>query len=207
MRNSLVRICALLMVMTGLLAGCSKTNLVNSWHDEQYNGPPLTKVMVVAMLDKDINRRFFETSFVDKVIREGGNGVASFRYMENLAEFKDRPKLVAAVEKSGADALLIVSVKGVHEEDIHTQGYFSWQPMGYARGYHGYYSQAYTARYVPGRNLVNRVVQLESRVYAVEGEKLVWGGQTESFNPTSIKRAVNQLVDVIIDDMQDAGLI
>lgn len=194
----------LLVVM--FLAGCAGTDLVNSWHEAQYSGPPLHKVMVVGMLEKDISRRFFETQFVDALQSRGREGVQSFHYIENLQDFDNKEKLVAAVQKSGVDAVLLVSLQGVQEEDHHTQGYFTWQPSFY-HGYAGYYHHAYTARYVPGHNLVQRKVRLESRVYAVQGGKLIWAGYTESFNPSSAQKAIDQLAEIIIDDMQEYGFI
>ena len=201
-----LRLSVILLPLLLLLSGCSKTSLVNSWHDDQYQGAKLNKVMVIGMLEKEVNRRFFEAEFVDRVKARHGSGVPSFRYIEHVGDIDSKDKLYKAVEESGVDSVLIVSVTSKKEEDHHTQGYFTWQPVMYP-GYWGYYHQAYTARYVPGHNLVNREVRLESRVYAVETGKLVWAGHSQTFNPTSVARVVKQLSKLIIKDMRKAGLI
>ncbi|MEN8140759.1 MAG: hypothetical protein ABFR97_05980 [Thermodesulfobacteriota bacterium] len=195
------------LLLALLLTGCSSTSLVNSWHDDQYAGPALQRVMVIGVLEKDINRRFFETQFVDKIKEEGRDGVASFRFLEDLTAIADRQQLDAAVQAAQVDSLLIVSVQGVEVKEEYRPGYISWEPS-ISAGYWDYYHHAYTARYVPGRTLVNRTVQLESRVYAVgNGEDLVWAGNTESFNPSTAQRAVDELADLIISEMKKADLI
>ena len=50
-------------------------------------------------------------------------------------------------------------------------------------------------------------MHLEVNMYAVDGEKLVWSGKTESFNPKDTNTYVGEAAKVIIDQLSQAGLI
>ena len=78
--------------------------------------------------------------------------------------------------------------------------------MGY--GYYGaYYGSAFQAVYRPGYTVVDEVVSLETRVYAVEPEQLIWAGKTRSVNAASGEKIVEELVKIVMDDMRRNGLI
>ena len=51
------------------------------------------------------------------------------------------------------------------------------------------------------------VVSIETRVYSLETNKLVWAGQSRSTDPATLTELINQLSTEIASELQKAGLI
>ena len=51
------------------------------------------------------------------------------------------------------------------------------------------------------------MVHLETNLYAVDGEKLVWSGKTETFNPSNTNSLIDELAKTIIGELAKAKLI
>jgi hypothetical protein len=59
----------------------------------------------------------------------------------------------------------------------------------------------------PGYYQENKVYKLETNVYDVKSEKLVWNGLTETVNPETAQDAANSIINVIVMDMIDHKII
>jgi hypothetical protein len=55
----------------------------------------------------------------------------------------------------------------------------------------------------PGRETV---VTMDARVYSLPSGKLVWAGETQSFNPLSLRELIDMIVDASADEMRRQGL-
>jgi len=199
--------------LLGLISCSSNTKMYERWHDKDYTGAKLKKVLVVGLFKDDIQRRSFEANFVKQVDPSGKKAVAGYTLMPEEKDFDDKEELLAAVNKVGADSVLITSFKGVIEKDREVAPRVDYVPRmgaGYGRygyGYRGYYGSTYEAVYRPGYTVTDTIVQLETRVYSVETEKLVWAGKTKSVNASSGEKIVNELVKLLVKDMKESGLI
>ncbi len=205
-----------LVVLTSLfgLFSCStQTRLYESWHDKDYTGPKLQKVLVLGVFKDDIQRRMFEANFVKEVDAEGKQAIAGYTLMPEKEDFDSKQDILAVVNKIGADSVLITSFKGVIEKQREVAPRVDYVPrmgMNYGRygyGYRGYYGSTYEAVYRPGYTTTDTIVQLETRVYAVENEKLVWAGKTKSVNASSAEQIIKELVSLVVKDMKESGLI
>jgi hypothetical protein len=210
-----VAITALLLVFFGGLIACSsnQTRLYERWHDTTYSGGKLNKVLVLGIFKDDIQRRAFEANFVSAVEAGGKQAVAGYTLMPEKDDFDSKEDILAAVAKVGADAVLITSFKGVIEKqrDVaprvdYVQTNRGFYGRGYG-GYGGYYGATYDTIYRPGYTITDTIVQLDTRVYAVENEKLIWAGKTKSVNASSAKEITQELVGLVVDDMKKSGLI
>ncbi len=205
----LISVMALLSV-----ASCStQTKLYESWSDKEYLGPELEKVLVLGVFKDDIQRRMFEVNFVEEVDADGKKAIAGYTLMPKREDFDDKEDILAVVKKVGADSVLITSFKGIIEKQHDVAPRIDYIPrMGmrygrYGYGYGGYYGSRYEAVYRPGYTVTDKIVQLETRVYSVKNEKLVWAGKTKSVNASSAKSVVKDLVTLVIKDMKENGLI
>ena len=175
----------------GLISCSSNTRLYERWNDNDYTGEKLQKVLVLGLFKDDIQRRAFETAFAERVDSTGKHAVAGHTLMPDEADFDNKEDIIAAVKKVNADAVLITRFKGVIEKERHVVPRLDYVPamgMGYGSygyGYSGYYGSSYQAVYRPGYTTMDSIVQLDTRVYSVKTEKLVWAGKTKSVNASS----------------------
>lgn len=210
--QKVIRLFSLMALLT--IASCStQTKLYESWHDKEFFGPKLEKVLVLGIFKDDIQRRMFEANFVKEVDLGGKKAIAGYTLMPDKDDFDTKEDILAAVKKTGADSVLITSFKGVIEKQHDVPPRVDYVPrMGmrygrYGYGYRGYYGSTYEAVYRPGYTVTDKIVQLETRVYSVKNEKLVWAGKTKSVNASSAESVIKDLVALIIKDMKDNGLI
>ena len=191
-----------------LLQACSTpTKLITRWHESDYAGPPLQKLMVIGAFQDDLMRRMFEDQFVKELEARGDQGVASYVYIQNLKDVDDEQKLEAVVKKAGVDGVLITSLKSLDKEQTRMPPRTEWVPAGYAGyGYYGYY-QAMVPVTTPGYVRTDTIARLETRVFSVKDRKLVWAGSMESINPKAPEKVVRQIAGLVLGDMKKAGLL
>jgi len=196
-----------LMTVLGLTA-CSTSRLAERWNDTQYTGPKLQKMLVIGIMKDDIKRRFYEDQFVKAFSSGKRTAIASYNLMPDLREVDNKEKLLEVVRKAGADAVMITRLKAVKKEEREVPPRVDYLPtMGMGFGYYGYYNMGYQAVYSPGYTAVDTIVQLETRVFALPSEDLVWAGNTESVNSSSADKIISETAGLIISDMKQSGLI
>ena len=111
-------------------------------------------------------------------------------------------------KKVGADAVLVTTLQDVENRKDYVPPRVDYVPAAWGGyGYYGYYFQSMQPIYTPGYERTTKVVRLETRVFSVKTGKMVWGGATESFNPSLAGQIVAKLASLVVSDMEKAGLI
>lgn len=204
--------CILLIVLS---ACTSSTTLYERWSNDTYQGPKLEKVLVIGVFKDDIRRRAFESAFVKELQAMGEKGVAGYTLTPPNENFKNKEEILEAVKKSRVDSVLITSFKGVIEKEREVPPRMDYVPSmgmcygryGYGYGYPGYYGTTYDVVYRPRYTVKDSIVQLDTRVFSVATQEMVWAGKTKSVNPTTGEEIVQELVKIIVRDMKASGLI
>jgi len=209
MINKIILMFAVIVSTLGLTACMGSTSLIESWHDESYgDGAKLESVLVLGVFQDDTQRRAFEAKFVESVLAGGGKAIAGYTLMPEESDYDDKQDIEAAVKNANVDSVLITSFKGVSEQERYVPPRADYAPaMAYGGYYGAYYGSAYQRMYTPGYTVVDTVVGLETRVYAVNPQKLVWAGNTKSVNSASAETISEELVKIVVDDMRRTGLI
>ena len=190
-------------------SSCSSTSLVNRWSDPEYKGPALQKILVIGIIKDDIKRRSFEQEFANLITANDRTAVASYTLIPDLESADQKEEVLAAVEKVGADGVLVVTLQGVSKEQREVPPSIDYVPtagFGYG-GMYGYYGMRHTAVYNPGYTVTDTIVRLDTKLFAVSSEKMIWAGKTESFNPSSSQAVISELEKLVITDMKKSGMI
>lgn len=77
---------------------------------------------------------------------------------------------------------------------------------GYYRDFYGYYSSAWTY-YTPPQMYQYDVVTLETNLWDVTKESLVWSATTETFAPGEFRREVAAFSDLVVGALREKRLI
>ena len=207
LKSVAVKISKLYVVLLLLgISACSSTTLVSRWNDANYTGPQFNNVLIIGIIKDDIKRRYYEDEMVKIIRAKGGQAIASYTLMPELASIDEKAKIKAVVTKTAVDAVVITSLQAIDKEQRTVPARVDYVPtMGY--GYYGYYRSSYRTVYQPAYTVTDTIVRLETRVYAAASEKMVWGGITESLNPDSIDEIIKETADIISSDMREHGLI
>ena len=163
------------------------------------------KKVAALVIDKDQSlRQVGEDALVTELNARGIQGVAAYRIVPR-EELQNADKARAWFEKSGVEG--VVAFRVVNDEKRRT-----WQPSSWNSPYYstfwGYYGYSWSAVYDPGYVRDDRVVSLETLVYSVPKNALVWAGMSETENPKKeASKVVAEIVKEAAKEMKKQGLI
>jgi hypothetical protein len=179
-----------------VFAGCSNTELVSSWSPPDAKLFTFKKVIVICIAKDKLARRAAEDAMTKEIHRAGAT--QAYRLIPD-AELRDTEKVRARVVSGGFDGALTMRLVGVRQES-------GWIPGGYS-SFSGYYGRSWGRAYDSGRAVVENVIRIETNIYTVKDEKLVWAGISETFDPATVELLVEDLAVQIAKDLRKKGLI
>jgi hypothetical protein len=191
---------ALLML---LVAACASTKLINSWRDSRYNGPPLTKILVIGVTKQSGIRRTFEDVFTQHLAANGVTAIPSYTLIPEDGEVLPE-RLGEALEQSGADAVLITRLVKVDRQMQYYPGTYIGPPY---LGFYGFYSSAWMGFYDPPQAYTYDVVTSETTLFQAKGNRLLWSGTSETFSPQDVRKDTEQFAAMITKALAQQGLI
>ena len=197
---------ALVMFVVASLTACATTSFESSWKapDAQPMGSLAgQKVVAVAVSKNAAVRRSAEDTLVGVLNANGAQGVPSYSI---LGDDTDEAKAKAAIEKSGAVAVVVMRPVAKEKEISSTPSSMYMGPMygGYWGGYYGY---GWGGAYGGTEIRTDTIVIVETLVYSLKQNKLVWAGQSKTTNPSKIDAFVREVAAGAGKEMKKAGLL
>ena len=187
-----------------LAAGCSSSmKLVRSWSDPALVEGSVKSVFVIGVAESMLMRKAYEDTFILALESKTIKVTPGYELIQDISQV-DKDAVAAELKKRGVTHVLVTRVVDRREvEQYHPTSYVSVGVGGY--GYPGYYggwgsymSVGYTTMSSPGYTTVHTIVSVESNLYDLNTEKMVWTGLSEAYpndNPTdSFRPYINQLI-------------
>lgn len=193
----------LVLLVAGSMACGSTTKLTNSWFEigTHFTPGPANKIFVVAMVKNENARRIIEDNLVK---RFNSQAVQSYRSLTPEMMKAAKPE---ALEKYIADGgythVVLMRLANVEEETRYVPGMIT----GYYSGYGAYYAYGANFYSTPGYYTTDKNYFVETTLYSVTPNKLLWTGSTTSENATKVDKTVNQIADLVIDKMTKQGYL
>jgi len=203
-----LRLIPLLAFAALVAASCaSKNQMVSQWRDPAYTAHSGQKVVVMAAAENEISGRIWETEMAKQLTARGFQVVSGSSILGTTGTRPDSAAVAQKVIDAGADLVVVTRVLAVDKETTYIPGQTVVQPGLYWNGYYGLYTHAYTQLDSPGYVEQNTVVRLETSVFDVPTGKLVWGGLSDSYNPTSTQSLAESLTQKLVHKFETSGLI
>lgn len=193
-----VAIAAFMVVSCGPSA-----KIVKSWSEpgSSVTPGPSNKTLVISMVKDESSRRIIEDQLVTRI---GGQAVASYTILPpDLLKDASEETLAQKLNAGGFTHVLMMRLADVENETSYVPGTTTGYYGGYGRYYRygaGYYSN-------PGYYTTDKNYFVETTVYSVNPNKLLWTGTTKTVNPTKIEKTVNDIADVVYAKMKSQGFI
>ena len=185
-----------------LIISCAGTELTQKQVDHAYKGKPVSDILVIAITGNEHNRRSFEKKFVAQLKSVGVDAISSEEAIPMPADLElKKETILAAVHQYENDAVIITHLIGKEEKDVYTRG---GSPHG---GYYGFYHSRYSYARDPGYSSTSTAVRLETNLYDVKTEKLIWSGKAETWSKDSKDQIINDVIKAVINDLQKNKLI
>ena len=196
---SQVALFALLLVLSSCT---SNTKIISSWRDPavSINATGMKKVWVMCLVQNESTRRTAEDFMAQR--RPGVIFPTYERYPSEI--MKDHADLVNdGIAKSGYEAIIIMRLVSKDQATSYVPG----TSPSYYGGWHGYYGYAATYYYDPGYYRTDEFYNVETNVYSLTNDKLLWTGMTETMNPGTVQSAIREIADAISQQMRKEGFL
>jgi hypothetical protein len=189
-----------------LLSSCTNTKITSVWMDSKKAGTSFNDILIIGIAEEEHNRRLFEEEFANQLRTAGIESEVSYVILPQGTDI-NRDTVASAIEGKEIDAVIVTHLVAVEEETVYRQNMDYRPTYGYYDGLYSYYPHVNTYVQQPGYYTTHDVVKLETNLYEVASEDLVWSAQSRSFAPESAKEVIDDLVKLVIKDLQEKGLI
>jgi hypothetical protein len=187
--------------LIGLMFACSpSTKLEKSWADPSFNAAttqPFKKVLIFAPLKDAASQRTAEDKIAAQ-LKEKGAAVPSYTYLQPADT--NQNLLDQKLLKDGFDGVISMQLTDVEKSTSYVQGTSYGGYHGY-RGYYGYGS------YSPGYYTEDKKYLVETNLYSLRDNKLLWSGTTSSINPSKFDKTVDEIIYTVKYELQKKGFI
>ncbi len=172
-------------------------------------GDHVNKVMVIALVDDKTIRTALESRVVSALQERKIEASPSLPVLgENYGEGKARSEMAADIASRGYESALVITLVDVKEEMHYTQGGMNYAPDIAVQGAMGqtYYVRQ-NAVYEPGYFSNDKKYFLESNLYRLQPETLLWSAKSTTVNPADIEAGTAGVADAVVGRMAKDDMI
>jgi hypothetical protein len=200
-----------------LIAACSSTTMSGSWSDPAFT-KKVQKIYIIGMTEKDTTRRIFEDTLGRQLAGKGVKTVSSYIDLPN-SKAPDREAIKLRMTAEGCDSVLLTKLVDTRTETVTTPGRASGYSSTYSsRPYYGnrnnyynnwnsYYDRRADVIYMTPTSTEFVIATIESVMYDLETEEMIWSGQLETVIEGNLEKMVQDFADIVIKDLTEKGII
>ncbi len=191
------------------LLGCtSTTSVLRSWRDPSYANGSLRKPLIVAIARPKI-RFQLEDELAYGLRSVGVDAIPSHEL------FPERQLTIEMVRErlttTDRDSMMVTHLVDVKVEKIDVPGDTEAYPLAagdYPRygNWGTYYTYVNGVVSSPGYTYESKKYVLQTNLYSLKDEKLVWTAMTESEEPASLEPAVRSFSEVVVNNLLKSGV-
>jgi hypothetical protein len=196
--------------LTALAAGaCASTSFTSTWTAPDAKALDLAtgdRIVAMVISDQVSLRRSGEANLADVLDARGFKAVPAYTLIPD-EEILDEAKAKARIDASNAVAVVVLRPLGTEKETTTTTtgGYYGAPYYGGFWG-GGYYGHGWSGPpMTTTRTDVH--VTVETLIYDLRRNKLVWAGRSKTTNPDDIEAFMNDLANGVGSELRKAGLV
>jgi len=179
--------------------------LRSSWRNPDPAAAPVSKVVVIGFTSEIATRRAMEDGLTAEIRKNGGFAEPSYSLVPGPLP-KEPAAMKEKVAAAGFDGAVVVRVSSVNREQYWDPGYVAVVP-GYYYSPWSYWGHYYPYAWDMGYMRTETIVQLETTVYALKGEVLIWSGLSESSDPGSVRKLIQEVSVAVGEDLKKRNVI
>jgi hypothetical protein len=185
------------------VAACSTTAFHSTWKapDAKPVSASGEKVIALVVNANEASRRVAEDALARELTKRGAVGIAAYTVLGD-ADLKNEAQVKQAFEKTGAVGVVVLRAVGKEKEVYSTPSVYAG-PGPYGALWGGYYPGAWGGSQVH----TNTIVIVETLVYSLRQNKLVWAGESRTTNPSNVDAFVQELAAEAAEEMKKQGVL
>ena len=211
-----LRTLSVALVLLASLPACKKTqtNITQSYRNPGFEETVFKKLFVIGVTQDHETRQAFENALTSAISAQGGGATASWSVLPKTEQLTEE-EFRAAIAAGGFDGVLLTRLLSVdHESTAYTAPstynnprtrYYTGGGWGY--GFYGFYGTTFAQVHEPGYFETSTTLKLESTLYSVATDGLVWTGQSQTIDPDSIEDARASVTAAVAEKLKSERLI
>jgi len=160
------------------------------------------KMAALVISNDDSLRVAGEESLVRELAARGMQAVPTYR-MAPKEELRSAETARPWFEKGGVEGVVAVRPISADTRQVYTPDMWVGTNYGTLWGYYGY---GWSAVFVPGSRQQQTTVVVETLVFSLPRNQILWGAVTETANARDLKGFVQELAKESVKEMQKQGL-
>jgi hypothetical protein len=188
------------------LAACAATTtLTSTWRapDVQTIKPVGQSVAAVFMSRQEAQRRAGEESLAGDITNMGARGIPAYTIVPNEPQMSAEA-VRTKLKDAGVNAVVVMRVVGKDQQVTYTPGYVAAGPYG---GFGPYWGYGWGSVYSPGYLQTDTLVSVETLLYALKDDKLIWASTSRTENPSDLAGLINEVAYATANAMVKEGLL
>lgn len=204
-------ILAFAVLTIGIGACASTPSFRSTWKNPDAAPVSLSgqKVLAVVQVRDEAQRRSGEDLLAAEITKRGGQGIASYTLFPSSAREQNEEMARAAAQRAGISGLVLVNMLGSETTVTRESNYDArWRNDLYFRRPWGAWGRGWNTMYEPTATVRRDVaVIVETRVYSLEQDKLLWAGTSETMNPDGTGEFMRTLAAGVAAQLEQAGVL
>ena len=201
-KNDFLLLIGTFVIILFTMVSCATTTVTHVWKDNTYHQGQAQKIVVIMVAKSPDMRNLFENRFVAELNARGNNAIQSHKIV-SMEQLPDRELVKSEIKSLGADTVLVSRLVDIKTIESYNPGLIYVVPEFYY-GWGAYYSRIFADYGYTGKA---QVVYVETNLYDMKTEKLIWTAHTKTERTEGEQQLINTFVKVIAKKMAAAGLI
>jgi len=162
------------------------------------------KKVAALVITDDVALRMSAEEALVRVLKERGILAVPSYPMIPPEELRDKDRAKGWFERAAVEGIIVLRPVVMERRVTH---YESQWTSTYYQSLWGYYGNAWGAVWTPAHSRREDTVVVETMVYSVPKDLLLWGGVSEARNPDSMDAYIKELVKDGVNEIKKAGLL
>lgn len=196
-------------------SACGTTvHMTGTWKAPEAPPEGYHNILVASLTSNRTAQTVVEAQMAAALQKKGitaGKGLDLFPPQFNPPTETDKNAATQKMLDAGYTAVLTTSLVNKESQTRYVPGTVSYAPYpayGWYGRFWGYYGYMYGSVYSPGYYTTDKTYFLECNLYDLKQDgKLVWSGQSETYNPSSLESFAKSFAARVSDALQNAGLL
>ena len=186
-----------------ILSACGGTTFTSTWKaPDAHRIDPSGKIIAALVISGDKRqRRSAEVYLAHELTTRGANGVAAYTLIG--LEHPNVDDAIARFKQAGVQGVVVMRLVAHDKQVIVDPGGFSGSAYTTFGSYYSSYGMQVS--YSTGSVQTDEVVTIETLIYSLTKDKLLWAGTSRSSNPDSLQSLVTEVADAVAREVGQVG--
>jgi hypothetical protein len=190
------------------LSACATTTFTDTWKAPEQGplDPHGQRVAAVFISSDEAMRRLAEDALARKLNKYGASGVAGYSLIasEELSNIKEVKERLAA---AGVDGIVMLRVIDENKKVTSVYEYRDPAFRPYYWRFSDYWGYGWESPYVPTEVTTTTILRIETLVYSLKRDALLWAGTSRTSERAKVSRLVEEVADAAAREMTEQGLL